>query len=59
MGVPVGPNIQRGLQLIRAARLDGWATDRGDEQALVLRFAKSIRDSGVVNATVDLKFNGS
>ncbi len=59
MGVPVGPNIQRGLQLIRAARLDGWASDRGDEQALVLRFAKSIRDSGAMSATLDLKFNGN
>jgi len=46
LGVPEGPHVQRGLHLIRAARLDGWASDRGDEEALVLRFAKSIRDSG-------------
>jgi tRNA nucleotidyltransferase (CCA-adding enzyme) len=45
LGVPAGPQIERGLQLIRASRLDGWAGDRGDEEALVRRFAKSIRDS--------------
>ena len=50
LGVPTGPQVQRALQLVRAARLDGWAQDRGDEQALVLRFAKSIRDSGSESA---------
>ena len=46
IGRPGGAAVsQRGLQLLRAARLDGWATDRDDERALVLRFAKSIRDS--------------
>ncbi|MEX0750183.1 MAG: hypothetical protein WD359_05180 [Dehalococcoidia bacterium] len=55
MGVPEGPQIKRGLQLIRAARLDGWATDRDDERALVLRFAKSIRDSRAMNQPIDFK----
>lgn len=45
MGVPAGPSVQRGLQLIRAARLDGWAPELDDERALAMRFAKSIRDS--------------
>jgi len=45
LGVPEGRQIARGLQLIRAARLDGWAKDRGDEQALALRFVRSIRDA--------------
>ena len=45
LGVPEGPQVHRGLQLIRASRLDGWATDEGDERALAMRFAKSIRDS--------------
>ncbi|HYM15621.1 MAG TPA: hypothetical protein VEZ14_08680 [Dehalococcoidia bacterium] len=45
LGVPAGPQIKRGLQLIRAARLDGWASDRNDERALAARFARSIRDS--------------
>lgn len=45
MGVPAGPNVQRGLQLIRAARLDGWAPELDDERALAMRFAKSISDS--------------
>ena len=57
LGVPQGPQVQRGLQLIRAARLDGWANDRGDERALALRFAKSIRDSGEANASVKLRLN--
>jgi len=47
MGVPAGPSVQRGLQLIRAARLDGWASGIDDERALAMRFAKSIRDSEV------------
>lgn len=50
IGVPSGPQVHRGLQLIRAARLDGWASDRDDERALAMRFAKSIRDS---NTTTD------
>ncbi|MBI5289976.1 MAG: hypothetical protein HY873_13465, partial [Chloroflexi bacterium] len=58
MGVPVGPQIQRGLQLIRAARLDGWANDEGDERALALRFAKSIRDSSVAKTEIKMHPNG-
>jgi len=58
MGVPTGPLIKRGLQLIRAARLDGWANDKGDERALALRFAKSIRDSTTANAEIKLHSNG-
>lgn len=58
MGVPAGPQVARGLALIRAARLDGWAHDRGDEQALVLRFAKSIRDSGAMRGRIDLDLDG-
>lgn len=54
LGVPAGPQIQRGLQLIRAARLDGWASDRGDEQALALRFAKSIRDSAAMTSPLQV-----
>jgi tRNA nucleotidyltransferase (CCA-adding enzyme) len=53
IGVPAGPQVQHGLQLIRAARLDGWASDRDDERALAIRFAKSVRDSGVANAPVE------
>lgn len=52
LGVPAGPQIERGLQLIRAARLDGWASDRGDEEALARRFAKSIRDSRAMTSPV-------
>jgi tRNA nucleotidyltransferase (CCA-adding enzyme) len=55
LGVPKGPQVQRGLQLIRAARLDGWASDRGDEHALALRFAKSIRDSAAAKLPVELR----
>lgn len=58
MGVPAGPQVARGLALIRAARLDGWAHDRGDEQALVLRFAKSIRDSSAMHGRIDLDLDG-
>ncbi len=57
MGVPTGPQIARGLQLLRAAKLDGWAHDRDDERALVLRFAKSIRDSDAMNASIDLQLD--
>lgn len=45
MGVPAGPSVERGLQLIRASRLDGWTHDIDDERALAARFVKSIRDS--------------
>ncbi len=55
MGIPEGPRIKQALQLIRAARLDGWASDRDDERALVLRFAKSIRDSRAMNEPIDFK----
>jgi tRNA nucleotidyltransferase (CCA-adding enzyme) len=57
LGVPAGPQVQRGLQLIRAARLDGWASDRDDERALALRFAKSIRDSGADRAPIEFNLN--
>jgi tRNA nucleotidyltransferase (CCA-adding enzyme) len=57
LGVPAGPQIEKGLQLIRAARLDGWASDEGDERALALRFAKSIRDSAAAHADIELHFN--
>ena len=53
LGVPAGPQIARGLQLIRAARLDGWADDRGDERALAARFAKSIRDSAAMTSPIE------
>lgn len=53
MGVPAGPQIARGLQLIRAARLDGWADGRGDERALAARFAKSIRDSAAMTSGIE------
>lgn len=59
IGVPAGPQVQRALQLIRAARLDGWASTRDDERALAARFAKSIRDSGAMNATIELHTNGN
>ena len=59
LGVPQGPQLQRGLQLIRAARLDGWAHDRGDEQARALRFVKSIRDSDAMNQPLKLDLNGN
>jgi hypothetical protein len=54
MGVPPGPQVSRGLQLVRAARLDGMADDEADERALVARFAKSIRDASALTATVEL-----
>ena len=57
MGVPAGPQVRRALQLLRAARLDGWATNRDDEQALALRFAKSIRDSADAKAQIELNLN--
>jgi tRNA nucleotidyltransferase (CCA-adding enzyme) len=54
LGVPAGPQLQRGLQLIRAARLDGWATERDDERALAMRFAKSIKDSVAATSALEL-----
>jgi len=59
LGVPAGPQVQRGLQLIRAARLDGWAGDRDDERALALRYVKSIRDSGTASPPGDPHLNGN
>jgi len=59
MGVPEGPHVSRGLQLIRAARLDGWADDRAGEAALIARFAKSIRDAAAAEAKIELHINGS
>lgn len=55
LGVPTGPQLQRGLQLIRAARLDGWANDRDDERALAMRFARSIRDAGAAQGDLELR----
>jgi tRNA nucleotidyltransferase (CCA-adding enzyme) len=57
LGVPAGPQVQRGLQLIRAARLDGWAGDHDDERALALRFAKSIRDSSAARVPIEFSLN--
>ena len=59
LGVPAGPQVQRGLQLIRVARLDGWAGDRNDERALALRYVKSIRDSNAGNSPGDPHLNGN
>jgi hypothetical protein len=58
MGVPEGPRVHQGLQLLRAARLDGWAVDRDDERALTMRFVKSIRDSSRQRRPVGLHLNG-
>lgn len=58
IGVPAGPQVNRGLQLLRASRLDGWSEDEGDERALALRFVKSIRDSGMVRAEVEVHNHG-
>jgi tRNA nucleotidyltransferase (CCA-adding enzyme) len=57
LGVPPGPQIGKALQLIRAARLDGWASDRDDERALALRFAKSTQDAAVGQRPIDLNGN--
>jgi hypothetical protein len=59
LGVPEGPQVQKGLSLIRASRLDGWSGDEGDERALALRFAKSIRDSAAANSMIELRIDGS
>ena len=45
LGIPEGPQVQRGLQLLRAARLDGRVDDRDGEMAMARRFAKGIRDA--------------
>jgi tRNA nucleotidyltransferase (CCA-adding enzyme) len=58
MGVPEGPRVHQGLQLLRAARLDGWAADRDDERALIMRFVKSIRDSSRKRQPVELHLHG-
>ena len=58
MGVPAGPQVQRGLQLVRAARLDGTVRDLADERALALRFVNSIKDSNAMTAQVELSSNG-
>ena len=58
MGVPEGPRVHQGLQLLRAARLDGWAVDRDDERALTMRFVKSIRDSSRQSQPAELHFHG-
>lgn len=58
MSVPEGPRVHQGLQLLRAARLDGWAADRDDERALIMRFVKSIRDSSRQRRPVELHLNG-
>ena len=58
MGVPEGPQVRRGLQLVRAARLDGTALDEADERILVLRFAKSIRDAGAMTRPLELHDDG-
>jgi tRNA nucleotidyltransferase (CCA-adding enzyme) len=47
IGIPAGPQVQRGLQLLRAARLDGNARDERAERELAARFASSLRDAGV------------
>lgn len=57
LGIPEGPRVEQGLQLVRAARLDGWASDRDDERALMMRFAKSIRESGAPRG--EITRNGS
>jgi tRNA nucleotidyltransferase (CCA-adding enzyme) len=57
LGVPEGPQVARGLQLIRAAKLDGWAGGLDDERALAMRFVKSIRDSSAMNAPVDFSLD--
>ena len=58
MGIPEGPQVQRGLQLVRAARLDGWALSRDDERALIMRFAKSIRDSAGMHSILEFEPGG-
>jgi hypothetical protein len=58
LGVPAGPQVQRGLQLLRAARLDGTAPDAAAERELAARFARSIRDSKAMTAPIDMRTNG-
>ena len=57
LGVPEGPQVERGLKLIRAARLDGWVANRDDERALAMRFSKSIRDSSAAYADIEFNLN--
>lgn len=45
LGVPEGPHVRRGLQLLRAARLDARISDRDGEVAMAHRFVKAIRDA--------------
>jgi tRNA nucleotidyltransferase (CCA-adding enzyme) len=59
MGVPEGPRVQQGLQLIRAAKLDGTARDLADERMLALRLARSIHDARVMSADIDVQVNGN
>jgi tRNA nucleotidyltransferase (CCA-adding enzyme) len=58
LGVPQGPQVQKALQLVRAARLDGTARDLADERVLVLRFARSIKEAGAMTGTIELHTNG-
>ena len=58
MGVPPGPQVQQVLQLVRAARLDGWAHDRDAERALIERFVRSIRESRVMHSMVEFEPRG-
>jgi hypothetical protein len=45
MGVPPGPYVARGLQLLRAARLDGDAPGLADEREIARTFATSLQDA--------------
>jgi tRNA nucleotidyltransferase (CCA-adding enzyme) len=58
LGVPEGPQVEQGLKLIRAAKLDGTARDVADERVLALRFARSIKDSKAASADVAWRDNG-
>jgi hypothetical protein len=59
LGVPKGPRVGQGLQLLRAARLDGVARDLADEKALAIRFVHSIRDAKAATAPIDLQFDAN
>jgi tRNA nucleotidyltransferase (CCA-adding enzyme) len=59
LGVPEGPRVGQGLQLLRAARLDGVARDLADEKALAVRFVHSIRDAKAATAPIDLQFDAN
>lgn len=45
MGVPPGPYVARGLQLLRAARLDGDAPGLAEEREIAGTFATSLQDA--------------